>query len=352
MAAEPSPEDASRNPKWERIREKLSLLGGMVHSWAAKARRFLATSAARIHGFFAAQSALHPRLYFEFQALFSVPCLLWWYWPPAPGKAVLVLAVVAAIMTMQPKMTDSHRVGWLLIIFVLFLVESRSIDHDRYLHDMELAKARAEETKNFQGIASGITQAIQESQRQFNATMKRSDQVVRLQVNALNGLSTNLNTLTGENSFCYLAFVPSQQDLMFIHIGQFPLYGVSARIVELDNSNKVEPEHLMGITISIGDVIQHHASIQPLPSGVGSAPDHFNANIFFTARNGDWTELLREQLIKDKWVKAMRILVRFTFLKKERAVCETIDPEFPKQRNGNIDDDFRSLSSSKLPLCQ
>ncbi len=323
-----------------------------VSLWAAKVRRFLATSYLRIRALVGKQTILHPRLYFEFQIMFLVWSLCWWFYPPAPGKAVLLLAVVAAIVTIQPRMTDSHRLAWIVIIFALFFVEFRAINQDRYLHDKEQAETRAKETQNFHNIAEGIKQAIQESQTQFDATMNRSDQVIKLQRNALNGLSTNLSTLTGKDSFCYLSFIPGQQYLIFAHIGQFPLYGLSARIVELDRNAKVQKENLMGITVSIGDMIQHHASVQSLPSGLGRAPDYFNANIFFSARNGDWTELLREQRIKDKWVRAVRISVRFTYLKKEKVVCETIDREFPKQLNGNIDSDFRPLSGPKLPLCQ
>jgi hypothetical protein len=344
-------DNAPNKFRWQSIRAKLVVLAGLPLLRAPMVPRFVATCTSLIRSLIT-KIPQHPTLYFVFQIMFLVWSFLWWRYPPAPGKAVLLLGVVAAIVTIQPQMTGIQRLVWLVVVFALFGVEYRAIDRDRYIHDKEQAEARTKETQNFQGIAGGIKQAIQESQKQFDATMNRSDQVMGLQVNALNGLSTNLSTLTGGDSFCYLAFVPGQQFLAFVHMGQFPLYGVSARIVELDSSNKAKQENLMGVTVAIGDMIQHHASVQTLSSGIGNAPDYFNANIFFTARNGDWTELLREQRIKDKWVRAMRVLGGFTYLRKQKVVCETIDREFPKQPNGDIDDGFRSLSGSKPPPCQ
>jgi len=174
--------------------------------------------------------------------------------------------------------------------------------------------------------------------------------VIQLQGAAISGLSTNLNTLTGANSFCWLGFVPGQQFLAFVHSGKFPLYGVQARITELDEQDHVKGSPF-GVTISVGDMIRGHASTQPVPSGIAGSPDYFNANIFFTARNGDWVQLLREERVKDKWVRALQVRGRFTSFKKERILCETIDPEFPRKPNGTIDPDFL-VPTAKVPRCQ
>ena len=139
--------------------------------------RFLARSRHLVE----AKITLHPILYRAFQVLFLAWSLVWWRYPPAPGKAVLLLAAVATIVTIQPQMTDGHRLVWMVIMSIPFFVKFRSIDHDRYIHDKEQAEIRATETQNFREIGDGIKQAIRESQSQFAATMKRSDQVIGLQ---------------------------------------------------------------------------------------------------------------------------------------------------------------------------
>jgi len=59
----------------------------------------------------------------------------------------------------------------------------------------------------------------------------------------------NIATVTGADSFCFLGFNRSQGFLVFVHIGQFPLYGVIARITELDQNGKSRPNNLMGVTV-------------------------------------------------------------------------------------------------------
>jgi len=204
-----------------------------VDLWAARVRRFVAISTSRIRSLIATQIKLHPTLYLVFQIMFLGWSLLWWRYPPAPGKAVLLLAVVAAIVTIQPQMTDNHRVVWLVIVFVLFFVEFRAINRDRDLHDKEQANARAVETQNFRDIGDGIKQAIQESQRQFDATMK-----------SMKGLWSET---TGGNSYIYfdVSFVggPIEIEVPGVHkgemvsngfpkfVGTYPLHNVFVAVL-------------------------------------------------------------------------------------------------------------------------
>jgi hypothetical protein len=229
-------------------------------------------------------------------------------------------------------------VAWILIAFSLFVIEIRAITKDRRDFANDEASRRKEENAKFQSIADGITASIKQGQEQFGTTMGE--------------LSTNLNTMTGAGSARYLGTInttQAQQYLAFIHIGQFPLYGVTARIVELDREGKVTPGNLVGVTIPVGDMIKGHANIQPFPNGLVISPDYFNANVFFTARNGDWQELLRERRVNGELLTALRVVGRFTSLKKEQTICERIDPKFPKKPNGDIDDDFRV--GPKVPRC-
>jgi len=159
--------------------------------------------------------------------------------------------------------------------------------------------------------------------------MQRSDELLNLQARSLGELSENINTLTGGDSFIFLSyFSPRQQFLFFIPVGKYPLYDVSARIH--DTQKPISSDlfgNLFGSTIGLGDVIpQNGGLVRPIPPWF-SRSDEISVNIFFSARNGTWTELLRARPADG--ARAIRVLGRFTSLKKEKIICETISPGFP-----------------------
>ena len=274
----------------------------------------------------------HPVPYSWEGAIFQITALALFFWwirvTPPPGFAVAALAIGATVMAVRgTRFTRTEEIIWIVIAFCFFIIEIRAITQDREQRDAYEAETRTNENNHFEKI-------LTTNQKQFLATIEE--------------LTTNVNTLTGGESACYLATMnPAQPALAFVHIGKFPLYGVAARIVELDREGKNIQGNLTGITVPVGDMIKGHANILPWPSGLAIPPDHFNANIFFTARNGDWMELLREQKTNGEWRRAMRVVGRFTSLTKERTICESIDPKFPKKPNGDIDDDFRAGSNAR-----
>jgi len=281
-----------------------------------------------------------------------------WFWGHhepfiPPGYGVTALAVAAAAMTVLGEMKGKEKLAWILVLFGFLFLELHAIKVERASQEELQRVAREEQLRHFGEISKGIQKSIEQSDRDFEETMNKSNQVIGLQSTAVAGLTANLNTLTGADSFCYLQFAPGQSFLPFVHIGKFPLYGVSARIVELDQNGRIKQgNNLMGVTVLVGDMIKGHANIiQAAPSGLGSSPDYFNANVEFTARNGDWVELLRIQRVNGKLVQALRVVGRFTSLKKEKPLCETIDREFPRKPNGDIDSDFHS-TGLELPQCQ
>ena len=155
-----------------------------------------------------------------------------------------------------------------------------------------------------------------------------------------------VSQLTGSNSYAVLMYAPGQGFLLFAHEGKYPLYGVSARIVDTDQLRT----NLQGITIAVGDMIRGHGNNESIPTGIPTSGDHFNANVFFTARNGDWTELLRVVQVNDGWARAIRVMGRFTSLRKETILCETIDPKFPRKPEKLLDE-FKPISGPKPPRC-
>lgn len=246
-------------------------------------------------------------------------CLYWYWHAPAPNKAVLLLGGVAALMALV-EMRPIHKAIYFALIVALMFVENRAIDKDRREFANAEASRRMDENQQFSNIASALKQSMTNNQMAFDATINKANQLL--------GLSReNVQTLTGAESYAYLAFVPGQGFLAFPHKGQYPLYGVSARIVELGKAGQNSD---MGVTVFLGDIVQGHAAIQPLPPNFSPPGDRFDANVFFTARNGDWAQLIREVRVGGRWLRAIRVMGRFTSLKKERIMCEIIDSNFPR----------------------
>jgi hypothetical protein len=61
---------------------------------------------------------------------------------PSPGKAVTVLAVAAAVMTVMGEMKGNEKLAWILILFGFLSVEVVSIDVERKAHEREQQQAR------------------------------------------------------------------------------------------------------------------------------------------------------------------------------------------------------------------
>jgi hypothetical protein len=155
-----------------------------------------------------------------------------------------------------------------------------------------------------------------------------------------------IGQVTGASSYAVLMYLPGQGFLLFAHEGKYPLYGVSARIVDIDQV-RTNPS---GIRVNVGDMIQNHANTESVPSSIPISGDHFNANVFFTARNGDWAELLRVVRVNDGWARAIRVTGRFTSFRKETVLCETIDSVFPRTPEKLLDE-FKPISGPKPPRC-
>lgn len=168
-----------------------------------------------------------------------VACIYLQWHIQQPGVSVAVMGVAAALMTARTKASGPEKVAWMLIITSLLVSEVLAIREDRRKNDEQVAKLWYEE------VAA-------------------------------------INTLTGDESFAFLSYVPGQQFLAFPHVGKYPLYGVIARIVDLDKV-KTDPH---GTTVVVGDMIKGHATTTSIPQNFVLAGDHFNANVFFTGRNG------------------------------------------------------------------
>jgi hypothetical protein len=130
-------------------------------------------------------------------------CAYWhlWAWHPPVGVWIGVLGLLGVLV---PLIRDLTKIGkrekalWTFVMFALLLLEIKSVYQDRNEHDREQAETRERETKSFEGIASGISSTVQQSQQHFDATMAKSEQLAELS-------QESLANITGGDSYAYIA---------------------------------------------------------------------------------------------------------------------------------------------------
>jgi hypothetical protein len=124
--------------------------------------------------------------------------VLSWYPPVGVFIAILgLLGIVVPLVRDLAKMGKWEKAAWTFVMFALMWLEIRSIYLDRRAHDVEQAAARKEQLKHFKEVGDGITTAIDESQKQFDATMQRSNSI-------LGGVSESITIATGGDGYCWL----------------------------------------------------------------------------------------------------------------------------------------------------
>lgn len=145
--------------------------------------------------------------------------------------------------------------------------------------------------------------------------------------------------ISGGNSFPWLQIgqINHSSDtgvLVVIHEGEHPLYDVNAQIVDLVKFEQIkqnlslENRNFADTDIYVGNMIPLHARMLRQWK-IESCPEQ-SYNIFFTARNGSFTQLLRLKKINGTWISA-------TIVKKNDEVLhEEVHENFPRDLDGKI----------------
>jgi|LQYC01.1.fsa_nt_gi hypothetical protein len=146
--------------------------------------------------------------------------------------------------------------------------------------------------------------------------------------------------LRSDGSFCYLTIGNLDTNtnvglLMVVHQGEYPIHNVNARLVDLQEFEKIKNKmNIYNFTqsdtnIPIGSMIKNTSStLGRFDLGKSSNRDF---NIFFSANNGLFTELLRLRKVDGKWLSAIKVQ------KEGKVIFEKIDSNFPRTNKGEID---------------
>ena len=197
----------------------------------------------------------------------------------------------------------------------------------------------------FGGIAAAVgvfLAAVQQSevQRQLaakNAEIAQKSEEIAQKSEEIANLNNRIAGLvTGGDGFCYLWLTEIDSRKNFATLssfqqGEFPIYDVDARIVDLQQLRQKKGSFTLDnflagqIFLNLGtmrvDGIKMLSSNFPL-----SQSDKRDFNVFFTARNGAYMQFLRLRRVQHEWRQAARVIV------DEKVVFEKVDKDFPKDQ--------------------
>jgi len=150
--------------------------------------------------------------------LLSLPKCL--HRPFCPGVFIGILAFVAAAVTFRDKPGKPEKALWTLVFLGLMCAEVWMMGIDRQENEDKETKANAVLLKGFADIGEGIKAAIAESDRNFEATIGKTNQI--------------LQNITGGNSFGVVVPQPfgggDKLPLVVWNHGDQPLSGVTITI--------------------------------------------------------------------------------------------------------------------------
>lgn len=145
---------------------------------------------------------------------------------------------------------------------------------------------------------------------------------------------------TGGDSFCYFGVGVNGNTATWtaVHQGKYPLYNVGARIVDLSifhaAMNSGNPSSA-DTNVQIGDIAQSQAKTMfSIDLGTGDSRDF---NIFFSARNGFFTQLIRFRRVGGQWLSATSVTSMALAAIDSNPVLYRIADGYPVDANGNPD---------------
>jgi hypothetical protein len=144
---------------------------------------------------------------------------------------------------------------------------------------------------------------------------------------------------TGGDSYCYFGVGVNGNTATWtvVHQGKYPLYNVGARIVDLSQfqaaMNSGNP-FAADTNLRIGDIGQSQAAqVHSMDLGSGNARDF---NVFFSARNGFYTQLLRFRRVNGKWLSATSVTFMAPAFQTNPALHK-VDHGYPLDAHGKPD---------------
>ena len=152
-------------------------------------------------------------------------------------------------------------------------------------------------------------------------------------------------SISGSTSFAYIIptfFDPTHNTpmLTLVHQGEYPLYDLTVRILDMDTfERKVQQNNSdfdklrEEVQMSVGNIAPNQTS---LLKTVQLDSDPLRWNLFFSARTGFFTELLRVRRVGNEWKTALKV-IRTRTSGIDQVLLERIDSGYPLGKDGQVE---------------
>lgn len=164
---------------------------------------------------------------------------------------------------------------------------------------------------------------------------------IKQMLNELDAKSSDLvGHITGGDSFCYISgslTSANQLDhIVLIHHGKHPLYNVHVRLVDLEALGQIDEKNMPFEKIQ--KVETHHKVQDVIPGHIAYIGGYISLgagntrrfNVFFTARNGSFSQQLRFKRINGSWVSATKV-------EKGEQKFEEVSDYYPRNESGQVE---------------
>ena len=153
------------------------------------------------------------------------------------------------------------------------------------------------------------------------------------------------SSVTGGVSFAYIIptfFDPTHNSPMFtlVHQGEYALYDLTVRILDLSTfDNIVGPTNLYSdkvrdeVQFSVSNIASNQKSMLKT---VQLSTGPLRWNLFFSARTGYFTELLRVRRVGNEWKTALKV-IRTRSPSNHEVLLEKIDSDYPLSKDGQVE---------------
>jgi hypothetical protein len=129
-------------------------------------------------------------------------CLWATFHAQSPGVSIGMLALVAGIMSVRPKMHIIEKMAWISVLIVFAILEVHAIRRS----DEANRQTQDRQNQAFNDIANGLKASMNNSAGQYHSTISHLDDVLT-QTEKVNKLAQkSLENITGGNS--YIAMIP------------------------------------------------------------------------------------------------------------------------------------------------
>lgn len=257
-------------------------------------------------------------------------------WVIVSSVLQLALMLLGVIVTLQEDWAKRRK---MLVLFLFIALGIFGL-----LPTIMQSRATQQADAKLSQSLDGLQKSSDETQRLTNLNTQLQEKLLASSATITELAKQGIDTAIGGDSFCYVFIRPDNNDMVFIHRGKFPLYGVNARIVDLNKFRDVvaktdpakptaeEQKILFGSSVGLNELRPGSAASVRRAFSIGDS-DRQDFNIFFDAPNGRWEQLLRLRKIEGKWIAAM--LVRGHG--KKKPLYQDINKDFPRNPKGEVD---------------